>query len=92
MALLAEPGRTVLDVSIAVGFDNVSSFTRAFTPPDRRIAVDLPPTRHRHGRAAAGGVAGAGQPPRASTRRPRLTFIASLRGIASTISTVLGTL
>ena len=30
MASLAEPGRTVLDVSIAVGFDNVSSFTRAF--------------------------------------------------------------
>jgi AraC-like DNA-binding protein len=30
MALLAEPGRTVLDVSIAVGFDSVSAFTRAF--------------------------------------------------------------
>ena len=30
MALLAEPGHTVLDVSIAVGFENVSAFTRAF--------------------------------------------------------------
>lgn len=31
MALLAEPGRTVLDVSVAVGFENVSAFARAFT-------------------------------------------------------------
>ena len=31
MALLTEPGRTVLDVSLAVGFDNVSAFARAFT-------------------------------------------------------------
>jgi AraC-like DNA-binding protein/quercetin dioxygenase-like cupin family protein len=30
MSLLAEPDHTVLDVSIAVGFDSVSSFTRAF--------------------------------------------------------------
>jgi AraC-like DNA-binding protein len=30
MALLAQPGRTVLDVSIVVGFDNASAFTRAF--------------------------------------------------------------
>lgn len=31
MTLLAEPGRSVLDVSVAVGFANVSAFTRAFT-------------------------------------------------------------
>jgi transcriptional regulator GlxA family with amidase domain len=31
MALLAEPDRTVLDVALAVGFENVSAFTRAFT-------------------------------------------------------------
>lgn len=31
MTLLAEPGRSVLDVSLAVGFANVSAFTRAFT-------------------------------------------------------------
>jgi AraC-like DNA-binding protein/quercetin dioxygenase-like cupin family protein len=31
MALLVDPGRSVLDVSVAVGFDNVSAFTRAFT-------------------------------------------------------------
>jgi AraC-like DNA-binding protein len=30
MALLAQPGRSVLDVSIVVGFDNASAFTRAF--------------------------------------------------------------
>ena len=32
------------------------------------------------------------QPPRAATRAPRLTLVAALRGMASTISTVLGTL
>ncbi len=31
MALLASPGRTVQETSTAVGFENVSSFTRAFT-------------------------------------------------------------
>ncbi len=31
MAMLAEPGRTVLEVSVAVGFENASSFARAFT-------------------------------------------------------------
>jgi AraC-like DNA-binding protein len=30
MALLAEAGPTVLDVSSHVGFDSVSAFTRAF--------------------------------------------------------------
>jgi AraC-like DNA-binding protein len=30
MALLAEPGPTVLDVATSVGFDSVSAFTRAF--------------------------------------------------------------
>ena len=31
MALLAEPGPTVLDVATVVGFDSVSAFTRAFS-------------------------------------------------------------
>ncbi len=31
MSLLAEPGTTVLDIATAVGFDSLSSFTRAFT-------------------------------------------------------------
>ena len=35
---------------------------------------------------------GGGQPPRASTRRPRFTFVAALRGMASTSSTDFGTL
>ena len=30
MALLAEPGRTVIDVATEIGFDSVSAFTRAF--------------------------------------------------------------
>ncbi len=38
MALLAEPDRTVLDVAIAVGFEDVSAFTRAF----RRHAGEAP--------------------------------------------------
>jgi transcriptional regulator GlxA family with amidase domain len=49
MTLLAEPGRSVLDVSIAVGFANVSAFTRAFTrrcgetPSTYRTRADLHP-------------------------------------------------
>ncbi len=31
MALLATPGQSVADTAIAVGFDSISSFTRAFT-------------------------------------------------------------
>jgi AraC-like DNA-binding protein len=31
MALLASPGQTVQETSTAVGFDSLSSFTRAFT-------------------------------------------------------------
>ncbi len=31
MALLAAPGQSVQDTSTAVGFDSLSSFTRAFT-------------------------------------------------------------
>jgi AraC-like DNA-binding protein/quercetin dioxygenase-like cupin family protein len=38
MALLTDPGRTVLDVSTAVGFESVSAFTRAF----RRLAGETP--------------------------------------------------
>ena len=30
MALLAAPGQSVADTAIAVGFDSISSFTRAF--------------------------------------------------------------
>ncbi|MBL7493200.1 helix-turn-helix transcriptional regulator [Frankia sp. AgB1.9] len=51
MALLAEPGPSVLDVSLAVGFENVSAFARAFalrvgeTPSAyrRRVAADPKP-------------------------------------------------
>ncbi len=51
MALLAEPGRSVLEVSITVGFDDVGAFARSFarhcgeTPSvyQRRIAADRPP-------------------------------------------------
>lgn len=51
MALLAEPGPSVLDVSLMVGFENVSAFARAFalrvgeTPSTyrRRVAADPKP-------------------------------------------------
>jgi AraC-like DNA-binding protein len=38
MALLTEPGRTVIDVATEVGFDSVSAFTRAFG----RLAGETP--------------------------------------------------
>jgi len=49
MALLVEPGRTVMDVATDVGFDSVSAFTRAFgrytgetpTAYRRRIAAPM---------------------------------------------------
>jgi AraC-like DNA-binding protein len=49
MALLTEPGRTVIDVATAVGFDSVSAFTRAFvrltsetpTAYRRRVSTEL---------------------------------------------------
>ena len=47
MALLAEPGRTVIDVATEIGFDSVSAFTRAFvrlsgeTPTAYRRRVTL---------------------------------------------------
>jgi AraC-like DNA-binding protein len=44
MARLAEPGPTVLDVAVAVGFDSPSAFTRAF----RRYTGEAPSAyRHR---------------------------------------------
>jgi AraC-like DNA-binding protein len=49
MALLAEPGRTVLEVSTSVGFDSVSAFTRAF----RRLAGETPTSYRRRVRATA---------------------------------------
>jgi AraC-like DNA-binding protein len=48
MALLAEPGPTVLDVATAVGFDSVSAFTRAFT----RYAGETPTAYRRRITAA----------------------------------------
>jgi AraC-like DNA-binding protein len=49
MALLAEPGPSVLEVATTVGFDSVSAFTRAFsrqrgeTPSAYRARVTSPP-------------------------------------------------
>jgi AraC-like DNA-binding protein/quercetin dioxygenase-like cupin family protein len=49
MALLAEPGPSVLEVATTVGFDSVSAFTRAFgrysgeTPSAYRARVTAPP-------------------------------------------------
>jgi AraC-like DNA-binding protein len=49
MALLAEPGPSVLDVASTVGFESVSAFTRAFgrycgeTPSAYRARVTAPP-------------------------------------------------
>jgi AraC-like DNA-binding protein len=49
MALLAEPGPSILDVSLAVGFENVSAFARAFaqrcgeTPSAYRRRVSAAP-------------------------------------------------
>jgi transcriptional regulator GlxA family with amidase domain len=49
MALLAESGPSVLDVATFVGFESVSSFTRAFgrycgeTPSSYRVRVTSPP-------------------------------------------------
>ena len=38
MAMLTEPGRSVAEVAVDVGFDSVSAFTRAFT----RFAGETP--------------------------------------------------
>jgi transcriptional regulator GlxA family with amidase domain len=60
MALLAEPGRTVLDVATAVGFGSLSAFTRAFnayagdTPTGyrRRVTTDAIADRRPRARAS----------------------------------------
>ncbi len=46
MALLTEPGRTVIDVATEVGFDSVSAFTRAFV----RLAGETPTAYRRRSR------------------------------------------
>ncbi len=43
MALLAAPGQSVQETASAVGFDNLSSFTRAFT----QFCGETPPTSYR---------------------------------------------
>jgi AraC-like DNA-binding protein len=43
MALLADPQRSVTAIAADVGFDSVSSFTRAF-----RTFTDESPTAYRH--------------------------------------------
>ena len=48
MALLAEPRPSILDVAIAVGFDNVSSLNRAF-----RIRTGESPSSYRKQPSAA---------------------------------------
>jgi AraC-like DNA-binding protein len=48
MALLTEPGRTVMDVATEVGFDSVSAFTRAFG----RLAGETPTSYRRRVTAA----------------------------------------
>jgi transcriptional regulator GlxA family with amidase domain len=65
LALLAEPGPSVLDVSTAVGFDNVSAFSRAFaqhcgeTPSAyRRRITAAPANTGLRGPNAGAGVAG----------------------------------
>ena len=42
MALLAAPGQSVQETSTAVGFDSLSSFTRAFTQFCGETPVDVP--------------------------------------------------
>ncbi|WP_236705926.1 helix-turn-helix transcriptional regulator [Frankia sp. ACN1ag] len=49
-ALLSEPGPTVLDVAIAVGFDSASAFTRAF----RQHTGDTPTAYRRRVASAVG--------------------------------------
>ncbi|MDP9331819.1 MAG: helix-turn-helix transcriptional regulator [Actinomycetota bacterium] len=53
MALLTEPGHTVLDVATAVGFDSVSAFTRAF----RRLTGETPTAYRRRVTAKARSAA-----------------------------------
>jgi AraC-like DNA-binding protein/mannose-6-phosphate isomerase-like protein (cupin superfamily) len=50
MALLTEPGRTVIDVATAIGFDSVSAFTRAFV----RLTSETPTAYRRRVTAEQG--------------------------------------
>jgi AraC-like DNA-binding protein len=70
MALLTEPGSTVTDVAIAVGFNSVSAFARAFralndeTPTSYRARVcDAGPSARAAEAANAGGAAETTAPP-----------------------------
>jgi AraC-like DNA-binding protein len=56
LALLAEPGPSVLDVSTAVGFDNVSAFSRAFA----QHCGETPSAYRRRVHAGPGTTGGAG--------------------------------
>jgi AraC-like DNA-binding protein len=56
MALLTEPGPSVLDVSLAVGFENVSAFARAFA----QRCGETPSAYRRRVTAAADQVAATG--------------------------------
>lgn len=47
MALLAQPDRSILEVSIAVGFDDAGAFARSFAPALRGDALRLRTTNQR---------------------------------------------
>ncbi|MQY25959.1 hypothetical protein NRB56_15180 [Nocardia sp. RB56] len=56
------------------------------------VCRGLRATQHRNDFRLTRAAESAGQPPRVWSRRPRLTLVAALRGMASTISMLFGTL